>query len=162
MFDAQNQPANDLGLEAAEDEIVTGVDLDDILGLDTSTVTHRVSVIDDVNGKPKSGFVIVGRNSPQFIEANTNLRVENIQRGAIRAKPLDTKTPQGAKTLTKTVDRNDMRTAVAVVVDWFGWERNKEPIPFDRATVEAMLTKYPTWKTKIAAALDNEANFIKV
>lgn len=139
-----------------------GVDLDSILNFDTAQITYRVPVIFDADGEPKSGFIIVGKNSPQYLDATGKVRVGNIMKSAVRRKPLDTSTEEGAKILTATLDNNSMNTALAVTVGWFGWQVEGQDAQFDRATLEKMLTKFPTWKDRIINDLDNDGNFIKV
>lgn len=145
----------------AQDQNV-GVELDSLLSLDTTQVTHRVPVIFDADGNPKSGFIIVGKNSPQYMESTEKTRIGSIMKSAARKRPLDTTTEQGAKILTSTLDNNELNTAIAVTVDWFGWDVEGKPAQFDRNIVEKMLNKFPTWKAKIINDLDNDGNFIKV
>lgn len=146
---------------AQDTKQMTGMDLDSLLNMDVAQVTYRVAVIHDEEGNQKSGFIIVGKNSPQFLNSTRQTRVKNVMKSAARRKPLDTATEEGAKILTSTLDDNELNTAVAVVVDWFGWDVEGRPATFDQSTVEKMLTKFPTWRSKVINDLDNDGNFIK-
>lgn len=138
------------------------VDLDSLLSLDTSQITHRVPVIFDEEGNAKAGFIIVGKNSPQYLDVTGKSRVGNIMKSAARKKAIDTSTEEGAKILTSTLDNNESATALAVTTGWFGFGVEGADAPFDRAVVDKMFAKFPTWKAKVLADLDNDGNFIKV
>lgn len=134
----------------------------DISALDnTGPVTHKVSVIDNADGESVSGFIIVGKNSLEFINAASQIRIDNIKRAAKRKQQLDTSTDEGAAVLAKTVDRNDRTSALSVVIGWYGFTANGQEIPFDKAMVEKMFAKFPTWQEKVLKELEAEANFMK-
>lgn len=140
----------------------TGVDLSILDGEDLTRVTYRVPVIEDLEGEAISGFIIVGKNSQEYQEASSEVRISNIQRASARNKQIDGKTVEGATVVSKTVAQQEKRIALAVVVDWFGFNANGVAVPFDKATAERFLTKFPQWQNKITTALDNDANFMKV
>lgn len=138
------------------------VDCFDIGSMDTVThSTFRVSVIDYANGEPKSGFVIVGKNSEEYRKAAHHIRVEGLMRASKRKSLLDTSSTEGAESMAEAIEINDIRQATAVVVDWFGFANNGVVAPYDAAVVKRMLVKFPTWRQKVLDALENDANFIK-
>lgn len=137
-----------------------GFDVND-LSQESAPITHKVSVIDDEDGNPVSGFVIVGKNSKEYQNASNAIRIDNIKRAAKRKTQVDTGTDAGAAIVARTVASNDRTTALSVVIDWFGMLSNGQPMPFDKAVVEKMLDKFPQWQVRILNDLDNDANFTK-
>ena len=134
----------------------------DISNMDVATkATFRVSLILDANGDPKSGFIIVGKNSDEYKEATKRIRVEGLQRSAQRKGPLDTSKAEGAETLASAIEANDIAQAAAVVCSWFGFANKGVAAEFDAKTARAMLVKFPTWRQKVLEALEDDANFIK-
>lgn len=137
---------------------VNGFDLD--LLTDPSALTHRVAVAWDADGNETAGFIIVGKDSPQYQQMSERLRAAGIKRGAIRSQRIDTKTDEGAVQLHQLMQKNEFELAVAVVVDWFGFKKGGQPVEFNVHMVRDMLTKKPTWREKITAELEVEANFL--
>jgi hypothetical protein len=134
----------------------------DISALDTEDqATHRVAVIEDVEGNPVTGFIIVGKNSPEYQEVANQNRIENIKRAAKRKQQIDTSTDAGAKVVVDTVSSNDRKTALAVTVGWFGMLSGGKELPFDKAIAEKMFDKKPTWQEKVLKELEADANFTK-
>jgi hypothetical protein len=149
--DIQSNPAKAAGFE-----------IDDI---DSSVIdrnTFNVAVIEDADGEPISGFVIVGKNSAEYQAATVAIRAANIKRSAKRAKAIDTSTDEGAATVASTIASNERAIAMAVIVDWFGFNSEGQPASFDRSKVEKMLSKFPQWQARVNAALEVDANFMKV
>lgn len=128
-----------------------------------ATLTHKVAVITDDEGKPLAGFLIVGKNSPQFRAHQRELRSEALQRSAVRKEAADAKTVEGAAEVIEGVDSQNMRTACAVVTGWFGFcedEAGKIEIPFDAKRIPSIFEEMPTWKDKVLADLEKEGNFM--
>lgn len=123
--------------------------------------THKVAVIEDDDGNPIAGFVIVGKNSPEYQQAANAVRIDNIKRAAKRKQQIDTSTDQGAAVLAKTVAANDATVALSVVIDWFGMLNNGQPMPFSKDLVAKMFEKLPQWQVKVLNELEVEANFTK-
>lgn len=146
----------------AQNIIASGFDLDQLDNTATSEVLHKVAVIVDVDGEEKSGFLIVGKNSPEYQEAARAARIDGLKRSAKRKVALDTSTDEGAGAVAKMIEASEASLALAVVKGWFGFQQGGVEAPFNKPTVAKMLAKYPTWKDKISAALENEANFLKV
>ena len=140
----------------------TGFEVSLLDDVETKQVTFNVAVIEDADGEDVSGFVIVGKNSPEFQTANNTVRIENIMRASKRSKQIDSSTEDGAALLAKTVTGNEKSIALACVVDWFGFNLEGAPMKFDKATVEKMFTKFPQWQVMVSNALEVDANFMKV
>lgn len=139
-----------------------GFELDDLTNLNPSKITHRVGVVFDEEGEATVGFIIVGRNSEEHRNVEGRQRLANIQRSAKRGKGIDAKTEEGAAVIAQTVDTNEQERALAVTVDWFGFNVEGAPATFDRNKVETLFKKFPTWQDAVIAALDNDKNFMKV
>jgi hypothetical protein len=137
-------------------------DLDALLSPEADKVTFKVPVIVDADGNPESGFIIVGRNSPEFREADKAVRIVNQKAAASRTKAIDLKTDAGATKVVDIVDGQDVARAAAVVVDWFGWDKAGVPRPFDKSAMPKILAAKPTWLAKINAALTEDNNFLPV
>lgn len=139
---------------------VQGFDVND-LDATTGPATHKVSVIDDIEGNPVSGFIIVGKNSKECQEATKQNRINNIKRASKRKQQIDAASDIGAAVIAKTVEEGDRTMALSVVIGWFGMLSGGELIKFDKKIVEKMFDKYPTWQAKVLAALEDDANFLK-
>lgn len=145
----------------AEDIIASGFDID-LLDSSVEAVLHKVTVVSDIDGNDKCGFFIDSKNCAEYQAATRAIRIDGLKRSTKRKSQLDTSTDEGAGVIAKLIEANEVILATAVVKDWFGFETKGVPAIFDKATVSKMFTKYPTWKDKITAALENETNFLKV
>ncbi len=139
-----------------------GIDVDFIDVPILKEPTFDVVFLQDEDGNPVSGFRIVGKNSPQYQEIDNSLRIEGIMKSSKRSTQLDTSNEDGAGILAKTIKGNERAIALAVTTDWFGFNSEGAARQFDRNIVEKLLVKYPTWVTKINAALDKDKNFMTV
>lgn len=144
----------------AEQLIGAGFDLSQLDSTEDATL-FKVAVISDIDGNDKCGFMIDSKNCAEFREATRLVRIDGLKRSAKRKSQLDTSTDEGAGVVAKMIENNETSLALSVVKGWFGFQSNGVAAPFDKALVAKMLNKYPTWKDKITAALDNEANFTK-
>lgn len=149
-------------MNQAQALVNVGFDISKLDTLDAANVTHRVVVIKDVDGEDVSGFIIVGKNSAQYQEANNIMRKGNIQRSAKRSKQIDASTDEGATIVATTIEKNERAIALAVCVDWFGFTAGGQEMSFNKDTLEVMLDKMPQWRVLINQALDTDANFMKV
>lgn len=131
------------------------------LDQETDQATFKVTVITDSEGAPLSGFIIVGKNSPQYQEAASALRVANIRRASQRKQRIDLTTEEGAKSFDANNRTTEHALALSVVTDWFGVNSEGTPLAFNPAIVEKMFTKYPQWRAMVVAALEVDANFMK-
>lgn len=137
-------------------------DVDDILATSPDHLRKRVGVAFDDDGNPKSGFVIVSKDATEYRERANELRAAGIQRQANKRTRIDTKTQDGAEEFARILESNDFELAAAVVVDWFGFTRAGEPLPFNKNVARQMLEKRPSWAQKISAELENEEGFLKL
>lgn len=135
-----------------------GFDLDSLLA--PEEITHKCGVIFDEEGEAISGFYIVGKNSEQYRTGQKKLRVEGIQRNAKRKKALDTTTEAGAEFVADAVEKNDLRTAQSVVVGWFGFTQGGKEREFDKGIADLLLERKPSYRDRILADLDADANFM--
>ncbi len=135
-----------------------GTNIDDFL-TESKRATHRVPVIFDAEGNPKSGFIIVDRNSPEYRDEFRAIRVEIAQKAGFRKAQIDQKTKAGAETTVELEDKHSLRLAVAIVVDWFGWTKGAKDADFDKDTVRLMFDKNPTWREDVNVAGFESANF---
>ena len=132
----------------------------DNLPADTSELTQRVGVTFDDNGEPDSGFVIVSKDSERYRAESKRQRVAGIRRSAQKKTTIDTKTEAGAGELVRIVDANEVDLACAIVVDWFGFVKNKKPIAFDATIARKLLETRSGWRVAVLNALENEAGFL--
>lgn len=142
------------------EEIMAGFDLDQ-LNDTNEEVLHKVVVVSDIEGNDKCGFFITSKNSPEYQAAARQVRVDGLKRSAKRKSALDTATDEGAGVVAKMIEANELTLALSVVKGWFGFQSKGADAPFDKASVVQMFAKFPTWKDKVTAALDNESNFTK-
>lgn len=142
--------------------IMSGFDISNLDSADTNQITNKVVMIEDEDGEAVTGFIIVGKNSQEYQNASNAIRIEGIKRASKRNKQIDTSTDEGASIVSRTVSANEKTIAMAVTVDWFGFNKEGEPIPFDKAIVEKLFEKYPQWQAKVNSALESDKNFMKV
>jgi hypothetical protein len=137
-----------------------GFDLDQLTGT-AEEVLFKVGVVQDAEGNDKCGFFIASKNSTEYQDAARLVRIDGLKRAAKRKTALDTSTDEGAGIIAKMIEANEIALASSVVKNWFGFEKQGMPAPFDKAMVPAMLSRMPTWRDKITVALESEANFLK-
>jgi hypothetical protein len=145
----------------AQNIIAGGFDLDQ-LDVPMEENLHKVVVVSDIDGNDKCGFYIASKNSAAYQEAARQVRIDGLKRSSKRKTTLDTSTDEGAASVAKLIDANELALVCSVVKDWFGFESKGVAAPFDITTVAKMMVKMPTWREKISAALENESNFLKV
>ncbi len=124
--------------------------------------TFKSSMIDDADGNPLTGFIIVGKNSQQCQAASNKVRVNNLMRQSKRNKPVDTATVEGSQIVVNNMLDNEESIALAVIVGWFGFLSEGQEMTFDYALACKLVKARPTWKAKILADLEKDANFTKV
>lgn len=147
-------------MNAAEQIVSAGFDIAN-LKLDGEQITFRVPVIFDADGEPVSGFVIVGKNSPEVQAELKVLRTTGLMQSSKRKTAIDTSTDDGASRWIDLQLGNERRLALVATVDWFGWTSGGVELPFDKAMTEKFLIAKPTWREKISAAMEADGNFLK-
>lgn len=144
----------------AENILASSFDISDI-DEKLETVLHKVVVVSDIDGNDRCGFMVDSKNCEEYQEASRQVRIDGLKRSAKRKAALDTTTDEGAGVVAKMIEANEMTLACAVVKGWFGFENKGVAVPFSKPMLAKMFAKYPTWKDKVTAALENEANFLK-
>lgn len=148
-------------MNTAQTIAATGFDISNLTA-PAERVTFNVDVMYDEDGNATAGLIIVGKNSPEYQAENHATRAEGYKRSSIRKTAIDTKTDEGANKLIDLIDSNAQRLALAVVVGWYGFTSGGVEVPLDKALVKSSFEKYPTWQDKVSAALEVDANFLKV
>lgn len=135
----------------------------DISTLDAETEnTFDVPVVFNNDGEAVAGFKVVGKNSAEFRSELRRQEVTAIKRAAIRGgNQVDGKTDEGATTLQDRYDENQLSFTVACVVGLYGFSKDGATLLRTPAAVRDLFAKRPTWREKVAAAIEVEANFTK-
>lgn len=149
-------------MNTAQAIAASGFDIANLTATALAPVTFNVDVMFDEDGNPTLGFVIVGKNSPEYQAESHAVRADGYKKSAVRKTAIDAKTDEGASKLVDAIDSNATRLALSVVTDWYGFTSNGAPVPFDKSLVLAAFKKFPTWEDKVNAALEVDANFLKV
>lgn len=149
-------------MNTAQTIAAVGFDISNLTAVDTAPVTHKVDVLFDEDGNATAGFIIVGKNSPEYQAESHAVRAEGYKKSAVRKTAIDAKTDEGASKLVTVIDSNATRLALSVVTGWYGFTSAGAPVPFDKKLVAAAFAKFPTWEDKVNAALEVDANFLKV
>jgi hypothetical protein len=143
-------------------KIQAGVDFDSLLATSAKRITVDVPVIFDEDGEPVAGFRIVGKNSPEYQAESHAARAEGYQKSAKRKTAIDASTAAGSSQLVDVIDGNQKRLALAVVVESYGFESAGEPVQLTKEQTKAGFDKFPTWTDRVSAALEKDADFLKV
>lgn len=135
----------------------------DISSLDaTQESTIDVPVVFDDNGEPVAGFKCVGKDSKEYRTTQRQQQIRAIKRSGVRAnKQPDAKTDEGAAFYLDTGEENTMELAVACVVGLYGFNRGDAPLELTPSNVEALFEKRGSWRDKVQAAIEADANFTK-
>lgn len=149
-------------MNSAQKIINSDFDIAALLAADAAPIekTFTVSVLFDKDGNHRAGFEIVSKNSEQYQAAIRATTVSAIKRGQTKSLQIDGKTDEGAGTLADLGEKNQMMIAQAVIVGTPGFTNAGQPLT--AAEITALLAKFPTWKDKIIAALEADANFLAI
>lgn len=120
------------------------------------TPTYDVPVVFNADATSAAGFLVVGKNSPQYQAQRRLIALQGIKRSATRGKKLDTKTDDGAAELMDSFEGNETSLALACVVSWYGFTNPDVLTPDALAKVFAAR---PTWREKVLDAIETDANF---
>lgn len=142
-------------------EDIKNLEIDSILSGEAYG-TQQVVIARDDDGNPTVGFVIVGKDSPQYRETLSKQRTSGIRRQANKKTKIDLKTPEGAEEFDALMQANEFELACAVVVDWFGFNRGGKPMAFDAKVLRAMFEKKPSWREAVSQALEADEAFLKL
>lgn len=131
----------------------------DISALESETTpVYDVPVVFNDDATPAAGFKVVGKNSPQYQAKRRLLALDGVKRAAVRAKKLDAKTDDGAAELIDSIDGNETALAIACVVEWYGFVN---PAELSADALAKVFAARPSWREKVLAAIENDANFSK-
>lgn len=130
-------------------------DLDQIA--QSNAATCRVIVAG--NGDDAAGFVLVGPNSDQFRAAERAISIEGIMEAEKRRVALDLSRPEDAAKMYDNMESRRETLLQHCVVDWFGFKRNGDPVPFSREALVPVLRARPQWAKRLVAEIENTANF---
>ena len=135
----------------------------DITSLDSSNQnTFDVPVVFDDNGDEVSGFKVVGKNSIEYRAARRAQEVVGIKRASVRGgKQPDAKTDAGAAYYLDYAAENEVGIAIACVTGWYGFAKDGAEIPLTAEALASVFAKRPTWREKVSAAIEVDANFTK-
>lgn len=137
----------------------------DINDLENSrNATFAVKVGTNKEDGSDVGFVVVGKNSQQYQDADEQVRAFNIKANALRAQQktsLDTATDEGAMQVAKVVQIHRKMYLDHCVVGWFGFTENGQPAPFSKEAAARVFQARPNWTLQVVAEIENEENFEK-
>lgn len=120
-----------------------------------------VALVLDDEGNPKSGFKVVGSDSPEYQEADRAWKVKNVQKSARRGHAIQAATETGAQELVNLVAKREYSIAVSCIVGIYGFTMKGEPAVLSEDTLKAIFSKKPTWRTKVVMAIEAEQVFTK-
>lgn len=149
-------------VNTAKTIIAAGFDISNLTAVALVANTFNVDVLFDDDGNAVAGFVILGKNSPEYQAESHAVRANGHQKAAIRRTAIDTKTVEGSSKLVDIIDSNTTRLALSVVTDWYGFTSAGAPVPYEKKHGLAAFKQFPTWEDKVNAALEVDANFLKV
>ncbi len=134
----------------------------DITSLDaTEKRGFDVPVVFDENADPVAGFTCVGKNSKEYRAMQRQQQIRAIKRSSVRAAQPDGKTDEGAAFYLDSGEENTMELAVASVIGLFGFSQDGAEMAMSAVNVESLFEKRPTWRDKVIAAIEADANFTK-
>lgn len=131
----------------------------------SAQATKRVGFVNDDDGNPTVGVVIVSKDSDEYQKAAAKARAAGIRRQLNSRTKIDRKTEEGSMKIDDVMQGTEHELACVVVKDWFGFTAPdaagmQQPVPFDASKVDHLLKVKPTWRMKISAALEDEDGFL--
>lgn len=120
-----------------------------------------VALVLDDDGKPKSGFKVVGADSPEYQEADRAWRVRNVQKSARRGHAIQAATENGAAELVNIAQKREFAIASACIKEIYGFTIDGEPAPLSEETLKTIFGKKPTWRLRVVMAIEAEQVFTK-
>lgn len=120
-----------------------------------------VALVLDDEGKPQSGFKVVGADSPEYQEADRQWKVRNVQKSARRGHAIQAATETGASELVNLIAKREFAIASACIVGIYGFTIDGADAPLSEETLKAIFGKKPTWRTKVVMAIEAEQVFSK-
>lgn len=138
---------------------MTKIEFDDIFNAGEE---KKVGVVFDTAGNPAVGFVVVGRNSEQYIAAEKSARIKHIKMQWGGKNKIDVSTDDGAAKFDEVNQASELIKLTNCVVGWFGFTKNSGDMLFDRSKLPDIFKARPAWADKVAQAIADDADFLKV
>lgn len=120
-----------------------------------------VPMLFDDNGDPTDGFKVLGSNSQKYQDADRKWKLWNVKKSARRGRGVDAATENGASELVDMIAKREFSIASACIVEIYGFTIGGAAAALNDATLTAIFTKRPTWRSKVVAAIESEQLFIK-
>lgn len=145
----------------AEEILGSSFDIADLDKVQTPTEKlFKLAVAHDVDGNELYGFFIDSKDCKEYQDATREIRIDGLKRSSKRKSALDASTDEGAGAIAKMIEKNEVTLAMSVVKGWFGFQQGGKDVPFDKVLLAKMFATKPTWKDKVNAALEKDANFL--
>lgn len=138
---------------------MTKIEFDDIFNAGEE---KKVGVVFDAAGNPAVGFVVVGRNSEQYIAAEKSARIKHIKMQWGGKNKIDVSTDDGAAKFDEVNQASELIKLTNCVVGWFGFTKNGADMPFDKSKLPDIFKARPAWADKVSQAIVDDADFLKV
>jgi hypothetical protein len=106
-----------------------------------------------------TGFVVVGPNSDEYQASKREAAIRGVHDRENRAAPVDVKTRAGAEEMVDYVDTTNRAMLRHCVVDWIGFKRSGDLVPFSVKELDVVLTARPDWVSVLVDGIENRANF---
>lgn len=125
-----------------------------------ATATFNVDVGKRDDGSPV-GFVVKGPDSEEYEGAIRAVKMVGVKDSATRKEALDMATERGAEIVVDGVAKRDQLVLANCVVGWYGFTLGEtEEAPFTKENFERVLRAKPSWRDRLLAEIENEANFV--
>jgi hypothetical protein len=123
--------------------------------------TFNVVLEYDDDGKEKTGFVVVGIDSPQCKAEAARQRKADFKKRINGNKPTNFyKTEDGQAALDVNTQANMTAMSLIGTVDWFGFTENDAPKPFDRDVLAQMFAARMSWRDQVYSTINDATNFL--
>jgi hypothetical protein len=132
------------------------------IGLSNDTdVTYDIPFGFDADGSVIAAISVVSKNSQSYKDADRSIARTQLKKSGLRGRPLDFKKDADADEFIDSREASDVTLAVAVTAGWFGLTDAGEEFPFSAANAKALYSKNATVRSKVLAAAEEQANFLK-
>lgn len=134
------------------------IDIDD---LEASAAAVYDVVVMGKGTKSPTGFRVMGSSSPQYTEAKREIEIINIKAYAEKKTQPAIESDEGAQLAAQGAERLKMALIRRCVVDWFGFTKGGEAVPFSGESLERVLKAKPAWVDVLVREIEDDANFMK-
>lgn len=115
----------------------------------------------DADSNATAGLYVQSPNAEDVQDVQNRLIAEGLRKSALRGAPIDLKNEDDAAQHVADSEARKTEVALAAVSGWYGIVRHGEPVAFSRDSLRELFNKRPSWRDRVLAALDNEANFTR-